>query len=207
MISCTVASATRFDFRDAIQRNVLVFSSDASLEKIVGTNHAITGWVEVDPENLAAGVSGAIEADMRAFQAGSEMLDEFVRDKMLNSSEFPYSAFTIKRLFVPTGSKLVDGVPLQFRAEGDLQLRGQSKPLALRMKATYFKESEITKQRGNGNLLKLSATFELDILDFQVPWPDAWRNKIARKIQVSADLLGTTAPPPVKIPILDTKKK
>lgn len=200
------SAVTRFEFRDAVQRNVVFFISDALLEKTVGLSNAIAGWIEVDPDRVGAGLNGEFEVDMRTFDTGIELKNEHLREKFLSTSEVPFSMFTLKRVASSAPPKLTDQQPVTLMVEGELKLKGVSKLVTLPLKLTFFRESEITKQRSGGNLLKLAANFEVDLPTFNIPWPENWRSRLARKIQVSVDALGTTAPPPVLIPTIDPSK-
>ncbi|MCB0403913.1 MAG: hypothetical protein KDD51_03955, partial [Bdellovibrionales bacterium] len=77
LVQTSMASEwTRFEVRDAAQRDVVQFTSDAPLEKVIGVNSSLRGWVALDPNNLSKGVTGEFEVDMRTFDTGMLLRNE-----------------------------------------------------------------------------------------------------------------------------------
>ena len=71
--------AVRFDMRDGGLRNLVQFTSDAPLEKVVGVSNTITGWLTLDPDKLTEGIKGEFEVDVRAFETGLPSRNEQLR--------------------------------------------------------------------------------------------------------------------------------
>ncbi|MCB0416828.1 MAG: YceI family protein, partial [Bdellovibrionales bacterium] len=89
---------TRFEVRDAAQRDIVQFTSDAPLEKVLGVNSSLRGWIAVDPNNLSKGVQGEFEVDMRTFDTGMLLRNEHFRTQFLETNQYPFSTFKIDRL-------------------------------------------------------------------------------------------------------------
>jgi len=191
----------RFDFRDAFQRDIVNFTSDAPLEKIIGLSTAVSGWLEIDPDKLAGPARGEFEVDLRTFDTGSAMRNEQLREKFLGTAEHPVASFSVSRLVNPSKPKLGDQQSVVAKVEGTLKIRGLSRPFSILTKLVYFKQSEMTKQRLNGNLLKLTGTFDIDLSAFSILLPDAFKYRIARFVQVSVDAVCTNAPVPALVPL------
>jgi len=208
MLACpaAVARTVRFDMRDAVERNLVQFISDAPLEKTVGLSHSFGGWLELDPERLNDGIKGEFEVDVRTFHTGIDLKDDQVRDRFLGGSEYPIATYTITRLSSTSGPKLKEGQPVTARVEGTLQARGVSRPQPILLKLVYFRESELTHQRLSGNLVKMSATFDIDSGQFNVNVPDNLRSRVARFVQVMVDAVGTDSSPAASTPSVDGLK-
>src|SRR4051794_19843249 len=88
---CAVAwgKPTRFEFRDAGLRNLVHFVSDVPLEKILGISNFVSGWLEIDPENLGEAVQGEFQVDVRTFETGIDSRNDLLRDKIFSAAEFP----------------------------------------------------------------------------------------------------------------------
>jgi polyisoprenoid-binding protein YceI len=189
------AKSTRFDFRDAGSRNVIEFVSDGTLEKIVGLSTSFSGWMELDPERLSDSFKGEFEVDVRTFTTGIESRNDQMKEKFLNAGEFPVAVFTVTRLVSISRAKLGDQQPITAKLEGILKMKGMQKIQSILAKFVYFKESELTKQRLGGNLLKVSANFDLDLSQFNVSLPDNQRARLTRFLQMSVDAVGSDQPP------------
>lgn len=199
------AKPVRFDMRDVGQRNVIHFVSDATVEKILGISNAISGWVEIDPQALSDGIKGEFEADVRTFHTGVELRNDHVREKFLSSTEFPIATFTLTKLLSASRSKLVDGQPVTLRVEGRLQLRGASVQQAILVKLIYLKESDQTRQRLGGNLVKVSVSFDVDTAAYHIEIPDNQKARYSRFVQVYVDAVGTDSPP-AAIPAVEASR-
>jgi hypothetical protein len=191
-----IAKPVRFDMRDGLQRNVVHFVSDGVLERIVGLSTALWGWVELDPENLAKGVRGEIEMDMRTFETGIPARNQQIREKVFLSAENPAARFTLKKLNkVPAKKAMLSLQPLTVEMEGELFFRGVLVTERVPVKLTYLIESEKTRQRLPGNLLRLQANLTLDLSRYSIDIPEAWHLRFAPKVDVFLDAMGTDQSP------------
>lgn len=189
------AKGIRFDYRDGGLRNVIQFVSDAWLERTVGISNGLGGWIELDPDSLTDGVRGEIEFDVRTFQTGVEARNEIIRDKFLLAAENPIAVLALNKLTSASKAKLADGQVVVMRLDGSLKVRNVTKPQTVLIKAVYLKESEQTRQRLPGNLLKVSATFDVDLLNYNASVPDGLKSRVARFIQLTLDAIGSDRPP------------
>lgn len=200
-----LAAPVRFDMRDAGGRNLVYFISEGLLEKTVGITNAVFGFVELDPNRLSDGIKGEFEVDVRTFHTGIAPRDEFLREKLLAASEYSTALFTIQKSTNTTSGILTgDGRGVGVRVEGLLKIKGMERPQGLLFKFSYFRQTEATRQRLPGNLLKLTTHFDIDLKDFGIQVIEKFKHQSSRFVQVSADLLGTDqvfpastlAPPP-----------
>ena len=189
------AKPVRFDFRDAGGRNIVHFVSDAAVEKTIGLSSSIAGWLELDPDRLSEGVKGEFDVDVRTFHTGVELRNDFLKDKFMGASEFPIATFTLSRVLNSSKTKLPDGVPVTMRVDGTLKAKGVTRAQAILVRVTYMKESEMTRQRLPGNLLKVAANFDIDGIQYGAQIPESQKARFSRFIQVHVDAVGTDQPP------------
>ncbi len=192
MVSPGAAAApTRFEFKDAGLRNLLCVISDAPVEKMIGLSNAVDGWIQLNPQKVREGIKGSLTADLRTLETGSEARNELIRDKILQTSENATVNYEIVKLINSTADTFKRDAPTVVKVEGVLKIRGIAKPLSTFFRLNYLPEGEVTKSRLPGNLLKLSAAFDLDLADFGVTMPEGMSNRFARVIQVAFDAVGT----------------
>jgi len=188
------AAPTRFEMRDAGGRNSVVFISEGILEKTVGLSNAVSGWLEVDSERVMEGFKGEFEVDVRTFYTGIEQRNEFIREKLLGASEFPLATFSCQRIVSFSKNALFDGIPISLRVDGVLKMRGVQRGQTVTMQLTYLRQSEVTKQRLPGNLLKVSTSFDIDTQPYGFQIPEIFRLRFSRFVQVFVEILGTDQP-------------
>ncbi len=186
-----LAKPTRFEVKDAAFRNVIQFSSDAPLEKVVATSHFVTGWVEIDPQNLKGAFKGEWEVDMRGFEMGPDSRQVKLRETLLSTAEFPGASFKADKLTEASANELAAGKSVTARVSGTLVVRGVARRQEMAVKATYFPETDWTKKRLGGNLLKMSTTFDLTLSDVKFTIPDVLSGLLAPTLKVAVDAMGT----------------
>jgi len=185
------AKPTRFEVKDVAFRNVVIFISDAPLEKTVGTTHFVSGWMEVDPAAVRSGIKGELEIDVRGFAIGPESRQSKLRETVFGTADFPGAIYKIEKLVESSSNELRSGKTVTGRVSGVLTAHGVSRRQEMVVKATYFTESEWTKRRLTGNLLKVSASFDLGLADYKMTIPEPLAGLVAPFFRINADIVGT----------------
>ncbi|MEZ4750624.1 MAG: YceI family protein [Bdellovibrionota bacterium] len=198
---------TRFEVRDAAQRDIVQFTSDAPLEKVIGVNSSLRGWVALDPNNLSKGVQGEFEVDMRTFDTGMLLRNEHFRTQFLETSQYPFSTFKIDKLVQTSSSKLGTGQTVLLKTEGTLKIKAVSKSIPVDLKLVFYKENKKTRERLEGNLLRISARFAVDISDFGVFWNEDLALRLTKKVRIQVDALGSDAAAPLYIPQAESQSR
>lgn len=182
--------AAKFEMKDLGQRNLILVDSEATMERTVAISHFVTGWVEVVPENMES-IQGEFEVDVRTLDTGLELKNIQIRDQLLSSNEFPVAKASFNVSLAGQKLKLVDGKSFTVKANANVQLKNVTKIIPIQIKLTYFKESEESRQRLTGNLIKFSASWDLDLAHFNITIPPKYSSLIAKTVHVSADLVGS----------------
>ncbi len=151
----------------------VVFTSDASLEKIEGKN--TNGLVVLDAAN------GRLECSVliKGFQFEKALMQDHFNENYMESHKFPKGVFkgTITNMQDILLKK--DGIYTAM-VKGDLTLHGVTKPFSPTAKVVV-----------KGGKITASSSFELMVADFNIQVPKVVRENIAEKVKVTiqADLL------------------
>lgn len=181
----------RFDARDLLQRDLLVITSDNVLEKVVGICNAVSGWIELDPLDLAAGIRGEWEADLRLIETGDIRKNYSMQEKLLGVGEYPIANLRITKFISSSRTSLKDQVPVTAKVESTLTWRAITKAQDLLLSLNYLKQGEKTAERiASGNLLRMSTGFDLVLSNFMARVPDGLKFTLAPTLQVSLDAVG-----------------
>lgn len=187
----TLAKPVRFDFRDPFQRNIIRVDNEGSLERTTGLLNALRGWIEIDPVNVTGGVKGEFQIDLRRMETAVTTKNDFVKEKLLQTAEFPMATLVIEKAAGAVVSKLKPLESTIIRLAGTLTVRNFTQKLEWNARFTYFPASDQTKTRMPGNLLRVAGQQEMELAPFGVSIPDALKHRFAPKIIVHADLLGS----------------
>jgi polyisoprenoid-binding protein YceI len=170
-------------------RTNITFVSEADLETIHGTTHAIDGSVAVEAGGKEA--SGLLKVSVATMRTGIDLRDEHLRsDKGLDAKKFP----TIDlQLVSATESK--DGRTWDYVAK--LTIKGKTKEFEGEARITAFPD-HVGKALGDGSWVRVRTDFEVKLADFGVTIPDQVGPKVSATWQIGIDLYGTTAKPRIR---------
>ncbi len=185
------AATTRFELKDIGLRNLIQVTMEGMLEKTVGISSFLFGWIELDPDRLIDGINGEIRTDLRTFHTGVAAKEDFILDKLLLVKEYPTATVTLSKLLSVSKANLRDGQPVVAKIEGILQMKGLKKTQTFLLKLSYFRESPLTLNRGTGNLLKVSGSWDVDLTQFEVSIPENLKAQVPRFVQVSGDFVAS----------------
>jgi len=194
-----VAAPEHFTADDPLGRDLVRWTIDAPLERIGGSTGAVRGEITVDRENLrAAGTTARFVVDVAGFATGIELRDRHLREDFLAVGRFPQAVFTLERVTGASADSLRPDVPTELTVTGTLELRGVKRPLTVPIQLLYMRAAPPAAPphlpAKPGNLLRLTAEFEVLLADFGIP-----RRGIILQVsdtaQVSVSVLATDAAP------------
>jgi|688.fasta_scaffold174281_1 hypothetical protein len=192
-------ATSRFEIRDLSQRNFISFISDAPLEKFIAQCHLVKGYISLDPLNLAGGISGELEVDLRTIASGSQLRDIVIQEQVIESKQYSQAMIRLKKWSQPVTGGLKEAESVTHSVEAEVEYRGRTVPLRATLKLTYFKEGDTTRKRLPGNLLKVSGQTDIDLSSLGITLADSLKPLIASKIQVSFEGVGTDKLPNDKV--------
>lgn len=151
----------------------VVFSSDASLEKIEGKN--TNGLIVLDAAN------GRLECSVliKGFQFEKALMQDHFNENYMESHKFPKGVFKGTITNMQDINLKKDGTYTAM-VKGDLTLHGVTKPFSPTGKVVV-----------KGGKITATSSFELMVADFNIEIPKVVRDNIAEKVKVAiqADLL------------------
>lgn len=190
----TLVAADTYNFTDANKRNTLRMELDAPIENIQAIANGIEGSVTVDGDRA----SGVFKVRVDSIKTGNDSRDGHLQnDKWLDAKKWPYLELSFKDVALQPGFK--DGKTSQVvKAKGEFNVHGVKKTQEVEVKLDYMKESEVTKNRAPGNLVRVRSDFEIKLSDYNVATSDSGVKKlIGLKVgeiaQVRIDFVGTDA--------------
>jgi len=184
----TINGQTTF-VASADSRNQATFESNAPLEDIVGVSNQIEAIAMIDINNLSNS-KGKVTVDLSNLKTGIDLRDEHLRSDMwLNTAKFPNAVFMLNK--ISGTSKLEDGKKANVKLHGTFTVHGVTKEIVANGEITYFKESNQTKNRIAGNLLKVNANFDIKLSDYGIEIPSMVVGKVDENIKVSTNFVGT----------------
>ncbi|MFN3198790.1 MAG: YceI family protein [Bradymonadia bacterium] len=156
------------------------FVSDAPLEKIFGTAPEVKGTVETDFDNLAA-TKGTLTVPVASMKTGNDTRDEHLRSaEWLDAEKFPNITFEIEKAEVK-GTEAKGEVKIAtLHATGKFTLHGVTTPMTTPVTVKW-----------KGDKVKVEATFEVKLADYQVKGKDGVvGKKVGETIQIKGALKG-----------------
>lgn len=172
-------------------RNQATFESNAPLEDIVGVSNEVEAAAMINPADLSHAM-GKVSVNLNVLKTGIDLRDEHLRGEMwLNTAKFPNAEFKLNSISGATS--LTDSKATDVKLHGTFTVHGVSKDLIADGQLTYFKESECTKAKMAGNLLKVKANFEIKLGDYGVMIPEMVVGKLDENIKVSVAFIATDA--------------
>jgi len=175
-------------------RNQASFTSDAPLETIVGISNSLEAVAMIDVNNVTNNPKGKVNVELSKLKTGISLRDEHLRSSnWLNTEEFPYATFMLKGISNPSSSGLDDGQKVKATLTGTFSVHGVTKDVSVPAELTYFKESERTKVKMKGNLLKVKANFEIDLRDYGITIPNMVVGKVDNTVGISVGFIASDA--------------
>lgn len=183
------AGQRHYKLNDVIGKNSLEFVSDAPMEVIHGTADGIVGTFDMDVSNLAA-TKGNITVEVRSMKTAIAKRDQHMYSaKWLDADKYPSITFAITGLKQITssfenGKHVVRGV-----ATGMFTVHGQTKPITADVNIMLVPESADTKRRAPGNLVLITAMFNVALADYAIVGGDGVvGSSVGEVIKITATL-------------------
>jgi polyisoprenoid-binding protein YceI len=194
LFAVTAARAERFVVDDVYGRNLVEFTSRATLETIVGITNQVGGYIEVNPDDILDSPDCYIEVDLRSLKTGIEARDRKMREEFLEVDSFPKATFKLERIIKSGRTRLVDQREFELITSGVFFLHGIEREVEVPLRLMYVRESEATRVRQPGDLLHLVARFDLLLSDFGIVIPHAALLKLNERQSITVDLFAFTGP-------------
>ena len=186
----------RLTFHVSDPRDTFQFSSDAPLEKIVGTTNNIAGKVIVHPDDITENLQASFELDLATIETGIAERDKHLRNEYLETQKYPKAMLTVDDIIKVNGEntnaswRLEDKKIFYVTAQCTLKLHGVQKSIIVdKVKITYFKENdELRAVNMYGNILKIDATFKVNLSDYNIKRPQLLFLKLSEELEIKISM-------------------
>lgn len=162
---------------DTAHQSEVRFLSDAPIEDFEGTTSRIDGYAYWPGDSLALGDaydSSEIyfEVPLYALRTGIDMRDRHMRENYLHTDRYPYVSYKGRIERVDQGA----GDTLLVSSSGTLELHGEHKDYEIVCHVVAHKAD-----------YGVTATFEINLTDFDIEVPSLMFMKVSEVVQVSVD--------------------
>jgi polyisoprenoid-binding protein YceI len=180
-------AAPQYTFNDPHSRDTVQLMLEGPLEVINGVSNAVKGTATVQGTKA----SGRFSVPVNTIKTGNETRDGHLQtDRWLDAAKFPEIVFEFKDLALP--AELEPGKPLKIQTKGKFTIKGVTREEPVEVTAQLFKESNETKFRAAGDLLRLRAKFRIPIEAYGIKRTEAFILKVGEYADVSVDAWGST---------------
>ena len=197
-ISASADDPVKFHVNDDLRRDIVTFTSKAPLETVVGKTGEITGYIELDPADISGTSNARLEVDLASLKTGIGLRDNHMRDQYLEVEKFPTATFVLTEVKKAGKNSLQYNVPLDLTLIGDFTVHGVTRQVEVTATAEYLKESDETKARLPGDLLHITATFDVYLTEHDIKRPKFVILKLDDRQKIDLDFFASTAVPPVE---------
>jgi polyisoprenoid-binding protein YceI len=176
---------------DKVNQNQFIWVSDAPLENTRGTSEGVAGTLTMDTRDLSK-IRGTITTQVSTMKSGNETRDHHLKSaEWLDASRFPLISFTITGVSNIT----VNGYSATGTATGNFTMHGVTKQMSIPFTIKYVPESAKTRERAPGDLVMISADFNVSLKDYKVTGQEGTiGSKVGETIKITAQLFGNALP-------------
>ena len=180
----------KFSLKDSTGRNQALFFSEARYENVTGLANDVWGEISFDVKDILSTLQGEISISTTSIKTGIKLRDEQLQSVMwLYSEKYPFITFRIRKV---NSVDLIEPNYVKVMVTGDFTLHGQTRPVYATAKIKYIAENEYTKSIRPGNLVNISARFNIKLSDFKVN-NSFIGDRVSDDILITASLIGSDA--------------
>ena len=193
-----IINRAKFVFDDPTGRNIVMFTSDAPLETIIGKTSALYGYIDINLDSLSDSPDIFFECDLTKLKTGiAEWDTDMLSDEYLATDSFPNATFKLLKIKRTSEEKMVNEAEVNLVVRGEFTLRGVIDTLNVTVAATYFTGNKITATRLPGDIIKFKAEFDFRMSDYGIKIPETAFLKLEDRIHVEVDAFGGTEVEPI----------
>lgn len=176
----------------------VTFTSEAPLERIVGTTNRVVGYLvaEVDDDGALTGGlrSGAFRLPVASLRSGIPLRDEHMRsERFLHASAHPEVTFVLESTTDIERVREDNGVATySLTLVGEMTIKGTTRLMRVPARVVFMPESDQTRLAGQGDALALRCSYTIDRADFGIA-PNFVTADLADVIEIDQFLVLTTS--------------
>ena len=151
------------------ESNLVEFTSEAPVEKIVGTTNQITGEINIDPDDLSQPITAWFEVDAASIDTKNRIRNGHMRKNHLHTDKYPKIRYDLKSIEGIEGKFPADQ-KVEFTATGEFHLHGITKTIQPKITAEYLSSE---------NAFEILAEFQVPLDEYEIPLPQFLILKVA----------------------------
>jgi len=198
IVPCLAEEVT-FYVNDDQKRDIVTFTSKAPLETVMGRTGEVRGFIAFDPEDIKGTARGGFEVDLASLKTGIGLRDKHMREQYLETDQYPLVSFKLTRVAQASGNILEDNQNIDLVLEGQFKLHGMTRDITLPVSVKYMKGTEETQKHRPGDLLRITADFDVLLSDYNIARPQFIILKLDDLQKISIDLMASTELPEVAL--------
>ncbi len=175
VVLATVAMADTWTVGDGSE---VIFTSKAPMESFDGKTKKVAGHIICAGEDLSSGLELRIEVDLASIDTGIGMRNTHMRERHLETDDFPLAVFTGQTVMANSAPALEAGRTVELTVRGAFDLHGVSQPRDITAEVTLEDDGSLTVVAG----------FEVSLEDHDIDRPKFLVMKLADEQQVKVSL-------------------
>jgi len=178
----------KFSFKDDKGRNQATFHSVTPFDEVDGLTTKVNGIVSFNVSDVKNTLQGEISFPTESLQTGITMRDRDMKaPKWLDAERYPTISFKIKKV---TSIQNLASNKLKVDLLGDFTLHGVTKEIPVEATMTYLDESPETEAREPGDLLGVTANFNITLSQYNIQ-NMILGTRVSDNISIGANIVGT----------------
>jgi polyisoprenoid-binding protein YceI len=191
------ADTLTFYVNDSQRRDMVKFTSKAPLETVVGATGEVKGFVSVNAKDITDSPQAIFEVDLASLKTGIGLRDRHMREQYLETDKFPAVVFELLEITDTDAKELKENADIKLTARGHFKLHGVTKEITVPITVGYYRESNDDGARFAGELIRITAEFDVLLSDYEIKRPQFVILKLDDRQKVNIELLGSTELPEV----------
>ncbi len=181
------ADAGVYKFNDPKRRDTVRFTIDGTFLQINGVASELEGELQLKGNKA----SGELKLQVGSIRTGDATRDSHLRgEEWLDAKKHPYITFSFKDVELPAEQK--DGAKIPLKLKGEFEIHGVKHDEPVEAIATFFKASDQTKTRHEGDLVHVQAKCKLKLDHFKLEARKKMPQEVGEQAEVSFDAWGST---------------
>ena len=180
-LSSTLKAAPATYIIEPAKGNLVEFTSEAPVEKIVGTTDQISGELKIDPNDLSQTIAAWFEVDAASLDTKHKIRNGHMRKNHLHTAKYPTNRFDLKSIEGIEGEFPTDQ-KVKFTATGEFHLHRVTQSIQPKITAEYLSSK---------NTFEIIAEFQMPLDEYEIPLPQFLILKVATVHEIKVKFRAT----------------
>jgi polyisoprenoid-binding protein YceI len=161
VLAAVPARGADFIIQPGQDKNLVTFTSHATLETFQGKTKNVSGALSFDPASLGDSITVMVEVDLASLDTGIPMRNKHMRENHLETAKFPKAVFKGGHVLETSSPTLNPGSSMKLRLAGQFDLHGVTRAIEVPIEVT----------RDGDGTLHVDAKFDVALADYNIERP------------------------------------